>query len=288
MENLKDKLGFKKQITFGIEIEVEDIYPLHIRRKGMNDKILKKWNYHFDDSLVKDYSIELSSPIFKDQKNSYEAIKKMCEFLKSENANPNRNSSMQIQFSANIFEDSYDNLKNFYKMWVIYEHIIYRLSYGISNKPRGNIVRYATPIAIYLKNKMDTITYDDNLINLSRIIGNNKKYAISFRYKEQDNTIKLKTIEIRTINGTIDPILIQNYIEFFYHFINYPTTSFYDEDLVNYMFNTYDKSKELLKNYDKLYIDDAIKLADMIFKSSTDKDIFLSNYIKDDGKVLKK
>jgi len=283
--NLKKKLELKKGTTFGVEIEAEDIDPNKIIKMSKNST-LNNWQFKDDRSLKYGCSIELASPIFEDTKESYLDIKKACKLLKQENANVSENSSLQIHFGIQIFNNNFVNLEEFYKLWTIFEHIIYRYSYGENKKARKEILEYARPISIYLKNKLEE-TKNKDMLNLSRIIGAEKKNAISFRYKEEENQIKINTIEIRTINGTLDHILIQNYIYFFYKLINYVTLSKYEKDKIEYLFKNFDKTKSF-SEYSNIFFDDAVLLTELIFDSEIDKSIFLKNYLGEDIKKYTK
>ena len=292
----KKKVGINPNIKFGLEIECENIY-LHRIKKALN--LLKStWEYQFDMSLD-NTGIEVSSPICIDEKKTYISLREICIMLRELKGDPSRNSAFQIHYDINIFKNDYKNLEYFYKLWSIYEKEIYRYSYGDSLYPRKNIYNYANMCGNYinqiLKSKLYEcyIDYDSNnrlvknINNYSLILINNHRYGLSFRYNDYVGLNIPKTIEIRPTNGTIDAIMIQGYIKFFYQLLTCPTRNNFDKELIDYIYDNTDFSKNTIGNSLNLDINKAIELADLIFDKEYDKLCFLKQYVKDD-KLVKK
>ena len=101
------------------------------------------WNLKTDQTLRKFNNVEFSSIPFIDSNITYKSINIICELLKSKNADVDGNSSLQIHYDAKIFNDDIKSLINFYKMWSIYENIIYRYSYGPTFRIRKTLDRYS-------------------------------------------------------------------------------------------------------------------------------------------------
>ena len=225
----QNNLGMEKNLKFGLEIEMEDI-----KRKNLVNQIDDSvWNLHGDSSLKMFKNAEVSSKPFYDKKWSYDQIKKICNKLKELNVNVDRNASLQIHYDIEILNDSVDNLICFYKLWSIYENIIYHYSYGETTRIRNTIYKYSNMVTnlFYkannkgiIENKYDILFEEGkivkDLLNYSKIVGSLKLYGFSFRYNQIFSIQSLKTIEIRTMNATLDPLLIQNYLKFFYMLLN--------------------------------------------------------------------
>ena len=93
---------------------------------------------------------EINSPILKNNKKSWQELKQICEFLRNfENITIDDNCALHIHTDRKILP-SLEEIKNLLKLWVVYEPIIYKFSYGEINAPRKMIYRYAK------FNKIDT------------------------------------------------------------------------------------------------------------------------------------
>ena len=291
----KDKLDIDDNITFGLEIEFEDVYMYQIK-KALRDKSYF-WKVYYDYSL-KDNGGEVVTPVLKNTKKAYIDIKNVCEILKSIDVNPDKNAAFQIHYGADIFKRDYKNLLRFYKMWCIYENIIYKYSYGKQGVPREPIYRYADmcgrkiytllkysehiPLAKYKDGK-----FVESFDNYTILLGNNRSYGLSFRYDNYKEFSDVKTIEIRTMNGTIDEVLIQNYIKFFYELLSYPTKEEYDEEFINYKYEHIDINRNTIYNSLKEDLEKAKELCDLILKDEYDKMCFLAQYTNDKELIRK-
>jgi hypothetical protein len=88
------------------------------------------------------------------------------------------------------------------------------------------------------------------------------------------------TIEFRLANGTLNPIIWQNLINFYLAFITYAKRNNYDNDTIAKRSSKRNYNSKL-DTYNKLYYDEAIELCDLIFSKNIDKIYFLRQYIKD-------
>ncbi len=88
------------------------------------------------------------------------------------------------------------------------------------------------------------------------------------------------TIEFRSPNGTLDNIIWQNNVNFFFKLLIYARSINYNDDLIEKRHLTnLDKYNEL-KWYDEIFLGHALELCDMIFTNNLDKICFLKQYLK--------
>ncbi len=77
-------------------------------------------------------------------------------------------------------------------------------------------------------------------------------------------------LEFRSMNGTFNPIILQNAISFYSKLVQYSTNKNFDIEYINYKLN------QTKKDYYKMYsYNDAIKLANLIFDHEIEKLAFL-------------
>lgn len=88
------------------------------------------------------------------------------------------------------------------------------------------------------------------------------------------------TIEFRCPNGTLNPIIWQNNVNFFIKLLTYCKGSYFDNEII-------DKRHEInldiynnLELYNEIYLNQALELCDLIFTNNTDKVYFLKQYLK--------
>ena len=87
------------------------------------------------------------------------------------------------------------------------------------------------------------------------------------------------TIEFRTPNGTLEPVIWQNNLNLFLALINYAKSTKFDEDIILKRYQSI-KGKIDIKLYSQIYLKQAIELADLIFDKNIDKVYFLRQYLK--------
>ncbi len=312
---LRDNLSFNKDTTFGIEIEFEMLIFKYFFKKYyslsiIEKQILKKChtkafdklnldlkisnnfenidNYYIDDDKYKHWSFsydislnkgaEAISPILNDSPKTWEEINKMCNFL-NKYAQADEHTGGHIHIGVQELGSSYDSWLNFIKIWMVYENIIFRFSNGSFLTSRPNLNRYAKPLSKDFHSIFNDLT-NLTLKEIVSTINNSKFQAVNFGNAYNYEQIADKnTIEFRCPNGTLNPIIWQNNINFFVKLLNYSKSSAFDtykiekRDIINKTLLNYD-------NYNKIDLDEAIELCDMIFNNNLDKIYFLKQYLK--------
>lgn len=204
------------------------------------------------------------------------------------------NASFQVNLDNHL---SLEQLILFLKFFSTYEDVIYRFSRGTNFDLRQTIFDYALPITPTLKNIM---LDEKDSKSIQYQFQNRKKYSVNFKTDkqylinnidivnclEQLPTVPVKIIEFRTPNGTVNPLLWQNYINIFYHILKYVGGNSFDVDRVEYNW-LHTTHSTYMKDYVKMNIGRAIEFANLIFQEDNDKIYFLKQYIGDDYSKVK-
>ncbi len=305
----RDNLDMSDKATFGVEIEtlnvdVNDFEEESELIMSLDEYLTKEnsrfVNYYTSPWIVKtDITFELEdvlgtelvSPVLKNTKEDYDALKYICLLLKQKGGSTGYCTGGHIHFGKDSFNNpDVDGILNLLEMWSVFEDIIYCFSTGDYIEMRPSICHYAMPIR---KNIMDvvndfhdfkkffagdinTLIWLFSTVNAGIRIENLRANKVFNQNKD--------TIEVRCPNGTLEHTVWQNNINFFYHFINYALSDNYDQKLMDELFlnmkpiegSVYNQ----VNNYLKLDVDKAILLSDLIFDDEIDKLYFLKSLIK--------
>ena len=287
----RKNLGISPNMSFGLEIEFSHVKLKDVAATFTQDANLPFWCVHEDKSCEEliDGEVlggEVSTDIMHDLPLDWDKLSKAIALLKKLKAKTNHQTGLHVHVGSQIFKEDIENVCRFVKIWCVFEHVIFKFGYGNTRFPRPNILFFAQPIATATKLKCK---YDANYFKKIRVpqaLNYDKKWAVNFSnyqalcQEEEPNN----TIEIRCANGTLNKSLIQNTVNFYLKLMEYVVSPNYDEDLINHLFNQL-KLKDL-DEYSKLYIDDALLLADLIFNNPKDKINFLKQYVKKDEIVF--
>src|SRR5574344_346171 len=240
---LRDILNMDSSSTFGLEIEYNgDFNRIHSLVVSKNYEWLKNkrlnnvyWN-HAKDNSVPDGG-EVISPILYDKVESWKQINEICNLLKENNSSVSENTAAHIHFGTQIIGSNINYWLKFLKLYAAYESVLFRFSYGEYECERPYLISHANPLALsFLKtyNK-----YNNEDISFKKMIR-----SINFSYKT--DAIKMtsiinggtsfkenRTIEFRSPNGTLEPIIWQNNINVFYHLMKYSISPNYNDDIIN-------------------------------------------------------
>ena len=295
---LRDKLNISKDITFGLEIEFEKAY-----RDIIDDKIdslfsLKGWKVEDDGSLSN--GGEAISPKLIDSEDTWIDLNHVCDII-DRNSLAMDNTGGHIHIGMHIIGNNPQYWANFVKLWMTYENVIFRFLYGEYISPRRGILEQARPISSDLIKDLGRINDRAKKINAYQMFkvldaGENfkerRKRAVNFTNVSElesyqynmiidDNNIK-NTIEFRSPNGTLNPIIWQNNVNLLVHLFMHAKSNKFNEDIINRrMLQIIESSiPSNLRKYSYIYINQAIELADLIFDNNLDKVYFLRQYFK--------
>ena len=288
-------LNISSDITFGLEIELEDfkgnVYDLWPFEKEIYN-IIGNMNWTIKNDITLYRGRELATEIYTDTKKTWSDIEKVCKFSGNYLEVGNRCAG-HVNIGSQILGNNTLYWYRFLKLWSIYENVIYRFGYGEylsyfpfmekSSKPVGNIL-------------LDRMEYNQSNINeeTRKFICNAfpkdilpdflKKNGISFVKMlgnlDYDKFQEDCVLEIRSPLSTLDYVIWQNYVNFFVHLLLYCKNDNFDDDIL-------DRRKINIINivgnidcYDYIYLEQALELSDMIFDNNLDKIYFLKQYLK--------
>ena len=287
----RSTLNVDKRFSFGVEIEFCDILLLYVEKRFKESENLKKWLNVYDKSCsykADNYIIggEVDTDILHDTKKDWDTLKEALTILKELKAHITDKNGLHVHVGSQIFGTDIKNVIRFIKVWCIFEHVIFRFSYGKSKYERSSILSFAHPIAQETALKYQFMPYMLDYLEEPMFLHLNKNCALNFlnyshlTEKEERNN----TIEIRCANGTLSLATIQNTVNFYLKLMQYVTSPTYDEERINSIFKKL-KPKDFT-SYHIPYIKDALLLCDLIFDNNLDKINFLKQYIKKDDPIF--
>lgn len=275
----RDILNFKNSVTFGTEIEFDKAKKIDIQEKLYDS--FRSWVFEKEDTVPE--GGEVDSPILNDSIICWKDLKDVCSIIRK-NASISELCGSHVHIGTQILGKRKETWLNFIKIWSVYENIIYRFMYGEYTTARTNINYFAVPMSerfmkiykTFSKNDLDIYMLIDELCySRCQVVNFNNVDT----YNLGDFGVK-NTIEFRGANGTLNPIIWQNYINLYVSLIEYSTRTDFEHDILD---KRYKKNKDYMNNlkfYDEIFIDQAIELSDLIYKTNIDKIYFLKQYFK--------
>ena len=280
MLSYRKKVGLSEKDTFGTEIEFQvPIKKFNFTFSDMMNKLEKKhnsWNIDIDGS--RDDKLEVTPFILKDEDKTWEELEDVLKLIKNYINNPGPFSSSHIHFGGQMIKDT-DSLKRFIKLWAIYEQVIFRFAYGEDLTHRKSIDFYSQKMSTVLKGLNKNINLE--------VIGAVRNRAVNIRNYRGSRFDKMNTIEIRCPNGTLEPVIWQNNINFFARLLEFANSDKCDDDEIDKRFYALNLTKQNYSSYDSINFELAIDLADKIFDNNLEKLYFLRQYTKGFEKVEK-
>ena len=241
---LRDKLNIG-DAKFGIEIEFDETNLVNIKHAIEDGISIEKdgpytcWEVTNDYSVTRDTILgftggEVVSPILTDKYECYQDICDACTIIRLFGGQVTDRTSAQIHIDADFIDNDPKILANIIKLWMAYEDVIYKFGYN-GSKPRTAINAYASPLVTY-HCKLDDIEKCKTVPEILEIIANDRNYGINFKnlknaFKKYNKRV-LNTIEIRCPNGTLDPIVWQNNINFYVKLLQYAKSENFDNKLI--------------------------------------------------------
>lgn len=278
----RSNLNLNSNVTFGVEIEYESLKKDKVDRYLLN----KCFNWKSKSDLSLYSGGEITSPVMKDEIKYWNELKEICKFLKKNNANIRRNAGGHVHIGANIFNNDLNLWLNFLKLYISYEHVLYRFGYGECVNERKTLSTYSRHIANNLFYNLETIKSLLSMNDLESVLSNdNYKFSgINFKhvcYNEKEH-YRFNTIEFRFPNGTKNEIIWQNNINTFSKMMIAIAENKINPEFLDYKINKFNErrnSNEILSHY--ICLEEALEFADLIFDNNLDKLYFLKQYFKD-------
>lgn len=284
----RDSLNVSESIHFGTEIEFmvneghehEKETRRLINNNSSSKKLYKIGEYRRHDPSIRDKKIfEIKTPILSNNREDFKSLYNVCTGLKQIGVYESNQKGIHVHADLSLLEENKKYLETFLKLFCIYEHIIFRFSYGNISESNINIKSYAREVSTrlynYLINNDKESSFNKSISDLRHLF-RCKSYALNFHQK--DFSCKNETIEVRTFNSTLDPVIIQNNINFVLNMVNQIVNNDVDLELLDYKFSEYNREFYYTEPYSQMNLEDAIEFSDLIFNTSIDKDYFLRQY----------
>ena len=275
----RDMLGLPSDVTFGPEIEFENL----------SNDILNQYLLTIDDRFFSqiDGSLnnggEFNSFLMKDSAFCWDILKKVCVFLKKNKADVSHNAGGHIHVGAHVLGSDCDAWRKFLKMYIAYECVLFRFFYGDKIYARNKIMKYASPVADILYQKLSEFQDAKEFRDIFYALPMNKYQAISFwsvNFIQVDLMKKGHTIEFRMPNGSDEEIIWQNNINTCSKML-ISSKSDLDEEFLDYKLD-----KERVSSrydfclYQEVLLKNSLEFVDMVFNCNIDKVYFLKQYFK--------
>ena len=302
----RNTLNLNNSVTFGVEIEFEKAKLRNVV-KALN--LLDDYNdWYFETeksiSLSNEYFIggtiynpcaveanlgnskikggEIISPVLKDNIKTWNDLKSICIKLKQEGAVAGPLTGSHIHLGTQILGKKEKAWHNLIILWLLYEKVIFRYSYGESTTYRHKIRMYAEPLSAMLNYYKDVIykKKTKDIIEFLPEIIETKSYALDFKKTKKPKYSENNTIEIRCPNGTLEHIIWQNNINFFAKLFLCAKNNDFNLEVIEKRLYSYDEQSNQLPFYGDIYLEEAIELSNMVFDNDLDKKYFLIQYLK--------
>lgn len=280
----RETIGLPDYITFGTEIEYEhESKDTLIEISKFMRQNYKSWEVKSDGSL-KAGGDEMASPILTDEKSVWIDLKNICDYLKSEGCKADKYAGAHIHYGAMILGNDYNKWKDFIKLYVSYEHILYRFAYGEMTSFRMKGYKYAYPAIDILKkvyNKRKKCCFREFITSFKSY---QKYFGVNLAIRDVGKDIigPNDTVEFRNPNGTINPIVWQNNINAYGKLLKAIREETLDRRFLDYKFKHSTNSyKEIKFLYNEIDLKNVLEFVDLIFDNNLDKLNFLRQYIGD-------
>ena len=297
----RDGIGIDKNITFGIEIEMEhfkgtvdDHWPFQLKV----NEIVGNNSWEVTNDITLNWGREIVSEKLVDCESVWRILRDVCNFA-SLYGEIDFKSAAHIHIGSQILGNNPVYWYRFFKLWSIYENVIYRFGYGEYLTHRNNIYRHAKPAASFFDSRLSVMEerIDDGLNKMlcsiktsDMSIDSLKYYGASYwhmladkHYNNFEDYSKINygcTLEFRCPNGTLNEIIWQNNVNFFAKLMLYCKSDKFDEDILNRRRVEVYGIFSNLWEYSKVYLDEVLELSDLIFDNNLDKIYFLRQYLK--------
>jgi len=271
----KESLGLPNDLTFGIEIEYENVLKNDVSRildkLKEDDSSFLDWRNKSESDIAyvtefrQEFNGEINSPILKDSITTWKNLKTILEEIKNKGAIVTNYCGGHINIGAHILEDNPEYLRNLFLIWILYEKEIVSFSSGEFNKIRDRKEYLTSSYSTYLKNNMDLVldikdkTMGSYIKDIDFMLFS-KNYAIALPLLINKKMRYDNRIEFRLPNGSLSEEIWQNYINFY---ANLVLICKKDLDVEKILYKIYKGDHNLFD------------LANLVFSSEEDKNNFL-------------
>ena len=276
----RDKLGLSDNNTFGVEIEFERYNYLLV--SSYLKRNISGWCCVEDGSLVN--GGEVNSSILRDDISSWRDVSNVCYFLKRHYVDTLHNAGGHVHVGGHILGSDCDKWRNFIKLYVAYENVLFRFFYGDKVSGRKRILRFAPPIGDFLCQRLDTFNHVRDISSFLVNLPYGKYQSVAFFHLDFASIDEVKegnTLEFRMPNGTVEEVIWQNYVNTCVKMMIAYEKGLVDEEFLDYKIkNERVSSIHDFCLYPEVDLAGVLEFVDMVFDNDLDKVYFLRQYFR--------
>lgn len=216
-------IDLKIPFQYGIELEFVGASRIEVENKlkefYQTEALIygETWFVDEDVSVTEEiYGGELQSPISYNEEKDWVLLAQVCKLVQQLGGFSNDRCSVHIHVDFERLNFSMEDWNRFLKLWCAYEDVIFKFSRVGKKELREYYVTFAHPVKDYILNVMSKGEASDAIIDPSCRLDKNSCLNMTNLYHSLSGMqISIPTIEIRSCNGTLDPIFIQNIVRLF-------------------------------------------------------------------------
>lgn len=300
---MEKNIGFNDKYNFGVEIEFANkektLSEIYDKSKEYIPSLKflfnhKSYDNSFNCSILDEdtsvttvnhkefYGGEISSRILSDDYDSWNEIEKICKLLIDNNSFIDCNCGEHINIDISRYLENPNFFETLYKLLLVYEPEIELFYNGEKNYTRETKYRYACSMRKRLFDNIEKVDFNNRYF-----IDNIRHKSRAFRINDGLSFYKLyncgKLIEIRYPNGTLNPDIIQNNINFSLSILSAIEDKKIDIDLLNYLIEQAKQDQSIFNDNFNLYFQASPKidsLLNQICQNEKSRDNFTQQYQK--------
>ncbi len=216
-------IDLKIPFQYGIELEFVGVSRIEVENKLKQFYQTKELIYGKTWFVDKDVSVtegiyggELQSPISYNEEKDWTLLAQICKLVQQLGGFSNDKCSVHIHVDFRRLNFSMEDWNRFLKLWCAYEDVIFKFSRVGQKNMRNCYFTFARPIKGYILKVMSKGEASDAITDpIGKL---NKQSCLNMRnlYRSLSGMkTSISTIEIRSCNGTLNPIFIQNIVRVF-------------------------------------------------------------------------
>ena len=146
--------GLELEFTGGLSCEQTQVIIDKLINKGL---IREGWTVHYDNSVVDENNLgaEIVSPVLKDDEQTKRELEIITMVIRESGGVMTEKDGGHIHFGVQCLGTNIDDIKEFFKLYTIFEPLLYKLSTGDLSYVRPGCKNYAKPIQKRLTNVID-------------------------------------------------------------------------------------------------------------------------------------
>lgn len=282
-------LEYRNVLTLGdkIEIRLKTSFQKPLQEKlflksfsPYADKMFSPWEYHSvsDDkaAITSPYPFCYVGDLF------WKEFGDICSILRESQVQVGKECS-EVSIGTDLLVDEFAWI-HFLELWVAYEPIIYRFACGEYVSPNEKIgyfkESYAPLFESFISFMKDRERYTkdgyEETVHQFFMLLKEKGMFTEHRLLK----ISINHFLIFGLNGSLNPVIWQNTIQFFVALMKCASSKTFDEEMVLKRIQRNHDMTITSAYYNEIYLQQALELGDLLFDNNLDKVYFLKQYLK--------